>query len=44
LVSQSDYDQAIGRLHQAEANVEIWSATAGKFAGEPELLHDLFAD
>ena len=27
LVSQSDYDQVIANLHQAEASVEIWSAT-----------------
>jgi HlyD family secretion protein len=26
LVSQSDYDQSIASLHQAEASVEIWSA------------------
>jgi len=27
LVSQSDYDQSIASLHQAEASVEIWSAS-----------------
>ena len=27
LVSQSDYDQSIASLHQAEASVQIWSAT-----------------
>jgi HlyD family secretion protein len=27
LVSQSDYDQALASLHQAEASVEIWAAS-----------------
>jgi len=27
LVSQSDYDQSLANLHQAEASVQIWSAT-----------------
>ena len=27
LISQSEYDQSLANLHQAEASVEIWSAT-----------------